>query len=138
MNLHPINDIDYVAAYLGGGEGGGNSPPTASNSSVSDTTGNNIVFAASDFNYNDVDGDPMASVKITSLENDVSGDALQLNGVDVTLYQVISKADIDNNLLVFVHGVVPTSNQFSFSVNDGTQDSVGTYTMDVSITFSPP
>ena len=65
----------------------------------------------------------MASIEITTLE---SVGALQLSGVDVTLNQVITKADIDAGNLKFV----PVANangssydSFAFSVNDGTTDS---------------
>ena len=63
----------------------------------------------------------MASIKITTLET--AGKLYNLSGVDVTLNQVITKADIDAGNLKFV----PVANangssydSFAFSVNDGT------------------
>ncbi|MCP3686964.1 MAG: hypothetical protein GY784_01000, partial [Gammaproteobacteria bacterium] len=76
----------------------------------------------------------MASVKITTLETVGS---LQLSGFDVTLNQVITKADIDAGNLEFVpvgDGNGTGYDSFGFSVNDGTTDSVSTYTMTVDVT----
>ncbi|MCP4333622.1 MAG: DUF4347 domain-containing protein, partial [Gammaproteobacteria bacterium] len=97
-----------------------NQPPTGSNISVVTNEDTAHTFAAPDFSYSDGDGDPMASVKITSLE---SVGALQLSGADVTLNQVITKADIDANNFKFVpadHGNGDGYDSFEFSVNDGT------------------
>ncbi|MCP4284789.1 MAG: DUF4347 domain-containing protein, partial [Gammaproteobacteria bacterium] len=73
-------------------------PPTAADNTISTHEDTTYTFAAANFNYSDADGDAMVSVKITSLE---TLGALQLNSVDVTLNQVITKADIDNDLLIF-------------------------------------
>ncbi|MCP4379673.1 MAG: DUF4347 domain-containing protein, partial [bacterium] len=67
-------------------------PPTAADNTVSTHEDTTYTFAANDFGYSDADGDAMVSVKITTLE---AVGALQLNSVDVTLNQVITKADID-------------------------------------------
>ncbi|MCP5091621.1 MAG: hypothetical protein GY949_11930, partial [Gammaproteobacteria bacterium] len=85
------------------------------------------------FNFSDIDGDTLVSVKVTTLE---TVGALQLQGIDVTLNQVISKADIDAGKLTFV----PVGNDsgtsydsFGFSVNDGAADSASAYTMTVDV-----
>ncbi len=93
-----------------------------------------LTFSASDFNFADVDGDSMLQIQVTSLES--AGD-LQLNGVDVALNDVISKADIDLGLLKFVP--VPDANgtgydSFQFKVHDGTEYSVAAYGMTVDVT----
>ncbi|MCP4925859.1 MAG: hypothetical protein GY916_07940, partial [Gammaproteobacteria bacterium] len=76
----------------------------------------------------------MASVKITTLET--VGD-LKLSGADVTLNQVITKADIDNDLLTFTgaaDGNGTGYDSFGFSVYDGAADSASTYTMTMDLT----
>jgi hypothetical protein len=111
-----------------------NDLPTSTNKTVTTNEDTTYTFTASDFNYSDVDGDPLASVKITVLE--MAG-ALKLNGADVTLNQVISKANIDAGLLQFI----PVANangaayaSFQFKVNDGTADAVAASTMTVNVT----
>ncbi|MCP3998639.1 MAG: DUF4347 domain-containing protein, partial [bacterium] len=107
--------------------------PTAANNTVSTHEDSTYTFAVNDFGYSDPDADVMASVKITSLE---TLGALQLNGVDVTLNQVITKADIDADLLTFApvaDGNGAGYDSFGFSVNDGTSDSASTYTMTVDV-----
>ncbi len=96
-----------------------NDNPTAADNTV--TTNEDILytFTAADFNFNDVDGDTLASIKITALE---TVGVLQLSGVDVTLNQVIAKTDIDAGNLQFVS--VANANgsgydNFSFTVSDG-------------------
>ncbi len=65
-------------------------PPTAANNTVTTNEDTTHVFTSADFNYSDPDTDPMVSIKITSLE---TVGALKLDGADVTLDQVITKAD---------------------------------------------
>ncbi|MCP3956139.1 MAG: hypothetical protein GY697_28585, partial [Desulfobacterales bacterium] len=87
------------------------------------------TFATNDFGYSDPENDAMVSVQITSLE---TVGALQLNGAAVILNQVITRADIDNDLLTFTgaaYGNGTGYDSFGFSVNDGTSDSVSSYTM---------
>ncbi|MCP4927274.1 MAG: hypothetical protein GY916_15195, partial [Gammaproteobacteria bacterium] len=110
-----------------------NDLPTATNNTVATNEDTTYTFTTADFNYSDGDGDPMASAEITTLE---SIGALQLSGIDVTINQVISKADIDAGKLAFV----PVGNDsgtsydsFGFSVNDGTADSAPTYTMTIDV-----
>ncbi len=73
--------------------------PTAANNTVNTDEDTDYTFAAGDFNFADVDGDSMLQIQVTTLE---SNGSLQLNGVDVALNDVISKADIDLGLLKFV------------------------------------
>jgi VCBS repeat-containing protein len=92
------------------------------------------TFNAADFNFSDADGDTLASVQITTLE---SVGSLQLGGVDVTLNQVITKADIDAGLLTFTPVAEANGagyDSFGFTVNDGTTDSVSSYTLTVDVT----
>ncbi|WP_165791730.1 tandem-95 repeat protein [Thalassospira marina] len=115
-----------------------NDAPTASNNTVTTAEDTPKVFAAADFNFSDVDGNSLASVQITTLETKGS---LQYNSggtwVDVTLNQIITKADIDAGKLRFSplandSGTSYTS--FDFKVSDGTVYSVSAYTMTVDVT----
>ncbi|MCP4252131.1 MAG: hypothetical protein GY775_01765, partial [Candidatus Scalindua sp.] len=111
-----------------------NDAPTAAANTVTTTEDTTYTFSASDFSYSDIDSDTMASVKITTLE---TAGALQLSGVDVTLNQVISKADIDAGNLKFVPAANANGSgydSFAFSVNDGTTDSASSYTLTVNVT----
>ncbi|WP_440683831.1 BspA family leucine-rich repeat surface protein, partial [Cysteiniphilum halobium] len=117
-----------------------NDAPTAANNTVTTSENTDYTFVIGDFNYNDIDNDTIASIQVTSLE---SVGALKLNNVDVTLNQVISKADIDAGNLTFT----PVADQngtaydsFQFTVNDGTVDSSASYTMtiDVTVVNDPP
>jgi hypothetical protein len=111
-----------------------NDAPTAADNTVTTNEDTAYVFTASDFNFSDADGDTLASVQITSLE---SVGSLQLAGLDVSLNQVISRAAIDAGQLTF--NPVAEANgadydSFGFSVNDGTNDSVASYTLTVDVT----
>ncbi len=127
-----VNDGDGTGAYTSILHF--NIRPVAANSAVTTNEDVPYVFTAANFNFSDADGDALASIRITSLEN---AGRLLLNGVDVTLNQVISRASIDAGLLTFV----PASNangvgyaNFGYSVNDGLQDSVSSYTMTLNVT----
>ncbi|MCP4406749.1 MAG: hypothetical protein GY807_03145, partial [Gammaproteobacteria bacterium] len=111
-----------------------NSAPTAANNTVTTNEDTTYTFTASDFSFSDVDNDAMSSVKITSLE---SIGSLQLSGIDVTVNQVITKADIDAGNLTFVPVTAQNGSgydSFGFSVNDGSLDSVSSYTMTLDVT----
>ena len=113
---------------------GGNTAPTAADSSVTTDEGATYTFAATDFQFSDADGDSLQQVQITSLE---TAGSLQLNGIDVTLDQVISRADIDANNLTFTPVLdangTPYSS-FGFRVHDGTEYSASSYNMTVNVT----
>ncbi len=112
-----------------------NTPPTASNRTVRTPEDTRYTFASTDFNFTDADsGDTLDSVRITQLES--AGD-LELDGADVTLDQVIPKADIDANRLVFA----PAENAngtgyatFMFKVSDGDDESASAYAMTIDVT----
>ncbi len=111
-----------------------NDAPTAANNTVTTAEDTAYTFTAADFNFSDVDGDTLASVQITGLE---SVGSLQLNGVDVSLNQVITKADIDAGRLRFTPAADANGagyDSFGFTVNDGITDSVSSYTMTVAVT----
>ena len=110
---------------------GQNDAPTAADNTVTTNEDTNHTFAASEFNFTDVDGDSLDHISIETLP---SNGTLLLSGNAVSAGDQISVANISN--LVFR----PVANAngddydtFTFSVNDGTVDS-GTYTMTIDVT----
>lgn len=97
-----------------------NSAPTASNGTVATDEDTRYTFSATDFNFMDTDsGDTLVSVKITSLET--AGD-LELDGMDITDDQDITKSDIDDSDFTFTPAANAYGNAyatFKFKVNDG-------------------
>ena len=99
---------------------GSNDAPTAVSNIVTTNEDVAYTFTAGDFNFSDIDGDTLAGVGITSLE---TAGSLQLNNVDVTLNQLISKADIDAGRLKFMPAADANGtayDSFGFKVHDGT------------------
>lgn len=102
-----------------------NEPPTQVGDNVVITNyGQTIVFTVADFTtnttpaYSDPEGDAAYQLKITSLP---STGVLKLNGVDVTLNQIIDFDDISAGLLTFVpdNGTTTTYNDpFQFEIAD--------------------
>ena len=91
------------------------------------------TFKVDDFNFRDGDGDELHSVKITTLE---SAGELKLGDADVTLDQVIAKADIDAGKLTFTPASGATGAgyaTFRFTVSDGRDDSESAYTMTIDV-----
>ena len=112
--------------------------PTAGHNTVTAVAGTAYAFTADDFGFVDTDtGDTLASVKIVTLP---ALGTLALDGTDVTLNQVVTKADIDADKLIFtpVAGASGTAyTTFTFKVNDGTVDSASAYTMTIDVTATP-
>ena len=112
-----------------------NTPPTAANNTVTTGVGTAYTFKADDFGFADTNaGDTLASVKIVTLP---AVGTLAFDGTDVTLNQVVTRADIDDNKLIFtpVAGAIGTGYAtFTFKVNDGTDDSSSAYTMTIDVT----
>ena len=96
--------------------------------------GTAYTFEADDFGFADTDtGDTLASVKIVTLP---AVGTLALDGTAVTLNQVVTKAQIDGDMLTFtpVAGASGTGYAtFTFKVNDGTDDSASAYTMTIDV-----
>ena len=109
-----------------------NDPPTAANNTVTMDEDTTYTFSESDFGFMDADGDALASVKIRGVE---TAGSLELDGVDVTGFQVISKADIDDGKLTFTPEVNTANNagytSFSFQVSDGADESMSAYLMTI-------
>ena len=118
LNVTPVNDA-----------------PTASNRAVTFNEDTTKTFALADFGFSDVDaGDSLQSVTVTTLE---ALGALKLNGVDVTLNQVISAADITAGKLTYspvANGNGAGYASFGFKVSDGLLSSASAYTMTLNVT----
>lgn len=113
-----------------------NTPPTGGNGSVTTNEDTTYTFTAADFTtlttpvYNDIEGNPFAGIRVTSLE---TAGTLQCGGVDVPLNGICA----DVTTLTFS----PAANAngtpyatFQFEVFDGTAYSVSSYTMIINVT----
>ena len=111
-----------------------NDLPTGADGTVTTVEDAAYVFDTADFGFADVDaGDSLVQIQITSLE---SAGSLQLSGVDVTLGQVISAADIAAGNLTFTPAADENGigyDSFGFRVHDGTAYSAAAYTMIVDV-----
>ena len=114
-----------------------NTAPTATDARISTDEDTAYDFDGGDFNFTDADtGDTLASVKITSLPASGKG-SVTLDGSAVTAGQMVSRADIDADKLVYT----PPANangddyaSFGFKVSDGTNESASAYTMTIYVT----
>ena len=114
---------------------GTNTPPMADHNTVTTAEDTAYTFTAADFGF--MDGDTLVSVKI--LAGPARG-TLALDGVAITAYTVVTKVQIDGDMLIFTpardaHGEPYVA--FSFKVNDGMVDSTDTYTMLIDVTDTP-
>ena len=115
--------------------GGANTPPTAADNTVATAVDTAYTFTADDFGFTDTDpGDTLASVKIVTVP---TPGTLALDGTAVLADAVVTKAQIDGDMLTFTpvagaSGAPYTT--FTFKVNDGTDDSVNAYTMTIYVT----
>ena len=115
-----------------------NTPPTAANKTVTTGEDRAYTFTADDFGFMDADaGAALASVKIVTVP--VLG-TLALDGTAVLADGVVTTAQIDGDMLTFTpardaHGDPYTT--FTFTVNDGTDDSASAYTMTINVTDAP-
>ena len=112
-----------------------NTAPTAANNTVTTDEDTAYTFTADDFGFMDADaGAALASVKIVTLP---TPGTLALDGTDVTLKQVVTKAQIDGDMLIFTPVAGASGDPyttFTFTVNDGTDDSASAYTMTIDVT----
>ena len=115
-----------------------NTAPTAANNTVTTGEDRPYTFMADDFGFDDTDtGDTLASVKIVTPP---ALGTLALDGTAVMADDVVTKAQIDGDMLTFTpardaHGDPYTA--FTFTVNDGTDDSASAYTMTIDVTDAP-
>ena len=115
-----------------------NTAPTAANKTVTTGEDRAYAFTADDFGFDDDDaGDTLASVTIVTVP---AAGTLALDGTAVLADGVVTKAQIDDSDLTFTpardaHGAPYTT--FTFTVNDGTDDSASAYTMTIDVTDAP-
>jgi VCBS repeat-containing protein len=113
-----------------------NDAPMAADGSVATAPGVAYTFSLADFNYTDVDGDPLDHVQITVLP---TVGTLTLGGTAVALNQVVDAADIAAGNLQFV---APTgtmaADSFGFLVHDGTLYAAAGHTMTIGVIVPPP
>ena len=110
-----------------------NTVPTAANKTVETIAGTAYAFTAADFGFADADGNMLASVKIESLP---TVGTLALDGTDVTLNEVVTRAQIDGGMLTFTPASDASGTgyaSFTFKVNDGRDDSASVYTMTIDV-----
>ena len=116
----------------------GNTAPTAVHNTVTTAEDTAYTFTADDFGFMDDDaGDTLASVKIVTVPDEGT---LALAGTAVALNDVVTKAQIDGDMLTFtpVAGASGTGYaSFTFKVSDGTDDSASAYTMTIDVTAAP-
>ena len=116
-----------------------NTPPTADDNTVTTGEDRPYTFTADDFEFDDADaGATLASVTIVTPP---ALGALALGSTAVMADDVVTKAQIDGDMLTFTpardaHGDAYTT--FTFKVNDGTDDSASAYTMTIDVTDAPP
>ena len=111
-----------------------NDPPTAADVTVSTREDRGLAFAVDQFKYADVEEGLIVSVTIVTLPE---AGKLMLVDTPVVVGQAIGRAALASADLRFApapdgHGT-PYA-MFDFRVNDGTDDSVSTYTMTIHVT----
>ena len=115
-----------------------NTAPTAADKTVTTGEDRAYAFTADDFSFDDADaGATLASVTIVTVP---AAGTLALDGTAVMADDVVTKAQIDGDMLTFTpardaHGDPYTT--FTFTVNDGTDDSASAYTMTIDVTDAP-
>ena len=115
-----------------------NTAPTAANKTVTTGEDRAYAFTADDFGFDDDDaGATLASVTIVTPP---ALGTLALDGTAVMADDVVTKAQIDGDMLTFTpaqdaHADAYTT--FTFTVNDGTDDSASAYTMTIDVTDAP-
>ena len=113
-----------------------NTAPTAADKTVTTGEDRAYAFTADDFGFADA-GATLASVTIVTPP---ALGTLALDGTAVLADDVVTKAQIDGDMLTFTpardaHGAPYTT--FTFTVNDGTDDSASAYTMTIDVTDAP-
>ena len=111
-----------------------NDPPTAANAIVTIGEDRELTFGLDRFGYADVEDSVIASVRIVTLPG---AGRLMLEDMPVEAGQAIGRTDLVARHLRFVpepdgHGTLYAT--FEFTVNDGADDSVSTYTMSIGVT----
>ena len=115
-----------------------NTAPTAANKMVTTGEDRAYAFTADDFGFADDDaGATLASVTIVTPP---ALGTLALDGTAVMADDVVTKDQIDGDMLTFTPVAGATGDAyttFTFKVNDGTDDSTSAYTMTIDVTDAP-
>ncbi|MBS3123779.1 lamin tail domain-containing protein [Candidatus Woesearchaeota archaeon] len=115
INVNPVNDA----------------PTSSTPAAITINEDATYTFSSSNFPFSDIDGNTLNSIKITSLET--VGD-LELAGVDITLNQEIPATSIATLTFKPIANAYGTPYAtFNFKVNDGTEDSVSSYTTTINV-----
>ena len=112
-----------------------NTAPTTSDGRVSTDEDTAYAFAVADFSFSDADGHALASVKVTGLPASDKG-ALTLDGMAVSVNQVVTKAELDDRMLVYTPPANANGNayaSFEFKVSDGIDESASSATMTIDV-----
>ena len=134
----PLTSDAYPSSGTVTAAPGTNTAPTGADNTVTTGEDRAYAFEADDFGFMDADtGATLASVKIVTPPG---LGTLALDGTAVLADGVVTKAQIDGDMLTFApardaHGVAYTT--FTFKVNDGTVDSASAYTMTIDVTDAP-
>ncbi len=134
FNLEAVLSAAYPASGTVAAAPGVNTPPTAMDSTVNANENTDHTFTAAEFRYADIDGDGLASVKITGLPG---VGTLTLDGTAIAstaLPKTVTAPDLTTSKLKYT----PPANQvgalsFKYKVNDGMADSAE-YTMTINVT----
>ena len=108
--------------------------PTADNNTVSTREDTAYTFEADDFNLSDADEETLSSVKIVTPP--VVG-TLALDGTTVAANRSVTKAEIDDGMLVFTPEMNANGadySSFTFRLDDGSAESEQAYVMTIDVT----
>ena len=120
-----------------------NTAPTASESKITATANTDYAFAASEFKFNDVEGDALANVIVTSLPASTKGD-LKFDGTMLTnadLPKTVTAAELGEDKLVYdppASGTGTGFASFEFKVHDGTVESASAAIMIIDLVANTP
>ena len=136
FNSETVLSAAYPASGTVTAAPGVNNAPTAVDSAVTTTRNTAHTFVAAEFRYADIDGDLLASVKITALPGANRG-TLSLAGTAIASGD-LPKTVTANQLATSKLKYTPPTDRigtpsFTFKVNDGTADSTDAYTMTINV-----
>ncbi len=114
-----------------------NNRPEAANGSVTVAEDGTHTFTAADFNFNDPDSDPLASVTLVRVP---STGSLTFDGNPAAVDDILTAQNLTANQLVYT----PVANEhgddyasLAFEVSDGTYASLNNYTITINVSSVP-
>ena len=117
-----------------------NAPPTAADGTVRATEDQDYTFTVADFHYTDRDGDALASVTIVTLPASGRGTLTRGEGT-VTAGDSVTRTPLAAGTFTYSPPAGATGAgyaSFTFTVNDGTDDSASAYTLTIDIAPAAP